>query len=205
VVVDYFCGKIFLMTKFLGKYRADSHRLKGWNYAGAAIYFITIVTEHRACIFGEIKEGEMILSDFGQIVEDAFSKSFEIRKELLLHEFILMPNHLHALVEILPQNANELPNQPLPKDCDSENKMPNRKPKSISSFIAGFKAATVKLIDDFIDENKLNIPKYNRNNRLWQKNYHDSIVFEEMAYRKIKKYIQNNPKQWADDEFMGDA
>ena len=193
------------MTNFSEKYRADSHRLKGWNYADAAIYFITIVTEHRACVFGDIKEGEMILSDFGQIVADAFSKSFEIRKELLLHEFILMPNHLHALVEILPQNANELPNQPLIKDCDSENKMPNRKPKSISSFIAGFKAATVKLIDDFIDENKLNIPKYNRNNRLWQKNYHDSIVFKYMSYRKIKKYIQNNPKQWADDEFMGDA
>ena len=146
----YFCGKNILMTNFSEKYRADSHRLKGWNYADAAIYFITIVTEHRACVFGDIKEGEMILSDFGQIVADAFCKSFEIRKELLLHEFILMPNHLHALVEILPQNANELPNQPLPKDCDSENKMPDRKPKSISSFIAGFKAATVKLIDDFL-------------------------------------------------------
>jgi hypothetical protein len=45
------------MTNFSEKYQADSHRLKGWNYADAAIYFITIVTEHRSCVFGEMKEG----------------------------------------------------------------------------------------------------------------------------------------------------
>lgn len=195
------------MTLFAGKFRAESHRLPGWNYANAAVYFITLVMENRACILGEISGGEMYLSDFGRIVEEAFGKSFEIRKELILHDYVIMPNHLHALVEIIPVNSVDSDGRPYqPKfipNYDSEKKMPIRQPKSISSFVAGFKSATVKMIDDFIDEKGLKIPKYNRFNRLWQNNYNDIIVRNESSFWNIKRYIQNNPQNWVEDNLRG--
>lgn len=79
-----------------------------------------------------------------------------------------------------------------------------RLPKSISSFIAGFKSAVNTKIDDYIDENRLEIAKYNRNNHFFQPNYHDQIVRNNRGYLRIKNYIINNPKNWEDDSFNKD-
>ena len=79
-----------------------------------------------------------------------------------------------------------------------------RKPKSISSFIAGFKSATTNQIDDYIDLHHSNIIKFNRNNRLWQTNYHDHIIRNKPEYFKIRNYIQNNPSDWNNDNFNND-
>ncbi|MBK9508440.1 MAG: hypothetical protein IPO04_02705 [Cytophagaceae bacterium] len=80
--------------------------------------------------------------------------------------------------------------------------MPVRQPKSISSFLAGFKSAVNSRIDDYIDQYQLNIPKYNRKNHFFQPNYHDQIVWDDRAYYYIKRYIQNNPLNWDADKFM---
>jgi REP element-mobilizing transposase RayT len=79
-----------------------------------------------------------------------------------------------------------------------------RKPKSISSFVAGFKSAVNSKIDDYIDENHLNIPKYNRNNHFFQPNYHDHIIRNNIEYRRIKEYIINNPFNWNEDKFYNE-
>ena len=84
--------------KFKDKYRIPSNRLRGWDYARNGHYYITIVTADRKRLFGEIVNGEMVLNNWGQIVNDEFFKSFEMRAELFLGEFILMPDHLHAIV-----------------------------------------------------------------------------------------------------------
>lgn len=86
------------MEKYKGKYRSESNRLRGWDYSSDGQYFITINTYDRACLFGDIMNGKMILNDFGKIATGEWFKSFEIRQELFLNEFILMPNHLHAIV-----------------------------------------------------------------------------------------------------------
>ena len=83
---------------FKNKYRIPSNRLRGWNYANNGHYFITIVTAGRNTLFGNIKDGEMVLNDLGLIVYEEFFRSFEIRNELFLGEFVLMPNHLHTIV-----------------------------------------------------------------------------------------------------------
>ena len=86
------------MKRYKGKYRNDSHRLKGWDYSGNGNYFITINTHSRECHFGDIVDGKMNLNDFGKIATDEWFKSFEIRIELSFGAFILMPNHLHAII-----------------------------------------------------------------------------------------------------------
>jgi putative transposase len=194
------------MDKFKNKYRSQSHRMPKWDYAGNGSYFITLVTQNRECNLGHIKNGEMIFSGFGKIVNDEWLESFDIRDELLLDEYIIMPNHLHAIV-ILDKNgiggANThgrayLHTNQSQKRYEKQQFM--RKPKSISSFMGGFKSAVNSKIDDFIDENNLDMPKYNRNNHFFQSNYHDHIIRNNAEYQRIKKYIINNPKKWEEDK-----
>ena len=194
------------MQKYKGKYRSESNRLRGWDYSSDGHYFITINTYDRACLFGDIVDGKMILNDFGKIATDEWFKSFEMRKELFLGEFILMPNHLHAIVgldgggndidgivdahgrahlqyhQYQPQNYHPQPFQ--------------RKPKSISSFVAGYKSVVLTKIDDYIDARQLPIQKFNRRNPLWQANYYDHIIRDGQSYERIAEYIRMNPEKW---------
>lgn len=203
------------MDKFKKKYRIQSHRKPNWDYSADALYFLTIVTQNRECNLGEIVNGEMVLSEFGKIVEIEWFKSFDIRKELFLHEFVLMPNHLHTIVEIYNENRDETTVEtngrlslPIESKIEPEIEIlpikrntPIRLPKSISSFIAGFKSAVNSKIDDYIDENQLPIPKYNRNNHFFQPNYHDHIIRNYIEYQNIANYIINNPLNWGKDKF----
>ena len=207
------------MGKFRNKYRIQSHRMPGWDYSNKGMYFITIVTQNRECNLGQINNGEIIFSDFGKIVNDEWLKSFEIRNELFLDAYIIMPNHLHAIVVLdkMENKKNDIDGShgldlhvethgraSLPSASPSENQPFIRKPKSISSFIGGFKSAVNSKIDDYIDENNLNIPKYNRNNHFFQSNYHDHIIRNEKSYQTIAEYIINNPLKWNDDKFNPD-
>ena len=214
------------MDNYKNKYRIQSHRKPNWDYSADAHYFLTIVTQNRACNLGEIVKTEMKLSDFGEIVVQEWFRSFEIRDELILHQFILMPNHLHAIVEIQNKNRGKMMDggttdgdptvqthgrASLRSDQRPDNHQsrdikrhpPVRLPTSISSFIAGFKSAVNSKIDDFLDEKQLEIPKYNRNNHFFQPNYHDHIIRNEMEYNNISTYIINNPTNWNKDKFNG--
>lgn len=235
-------------NKFQNKYRIASHRKPNWDYSADALYFLTIVTQNRECNLGKITVNthgrayphdhhayphsgyEMILSDFGKIVEQEWLKSFEIRDELFLHEYIIMPNHLHAIVEIYNENRGDenTMNEPTnvkthgraslrvernernerneptnPELSSIKRNPPIRLPKSISSFMAGFKSAVNTKIDDYIDVNQLKIPKYNRNNHFFQPNYHDHIIRNQQEYQRIANYIINNPQNWVKDKFYG--
>jgi len=223
-----------MTEKFRNKYRIPSNRLRGWDYGSSGHYYITIVTAGRDRIFGEIVNGEMILNDLGQIVYDEFFKSFEMREELFLGEFVLMPNHLHAIVILDKTKCTddvvgtcgrvetcgrmETPDRvethgraslqsqrQSQRQSQSQRQQPpttpqfQRQPKSISSFVAGFKSSTIKQIDDWIDSNNLPMAKFNKNNPLWQSNYHDHIIRNETEYRNISDYIVRNPMEWKDD------
>lgn len=217
------------MDKFQNKYRIPSNRKPNWDYSSNGMYFLTIVTQNRECNLGIIVEthsdhvethgrASLQLSDFGTIVETEWHKSFEIRDELFLDEFIIMPNHIHAIVVLDNQNCIDdddvethgddvqthgRASQPSPNIINETIKRNPaiRLPKSISSFIGGFKSAVNSQIDDYIDEKKLTIPKYNRNNHFFQPNYHDHIVRNDWEYHCIKNYIANNPQNWNTDKF----
>ena len=185
--------------------------MPGWDYSGNGFYYITIMVQHRKCLFGKIENDKMVFSDFGKIANNEWYMSFEIRQELILDEFILMPNHLHAIVVIkkpdgldveMHGRASLQPDQSQQSNPHETNPKFHRKPKSISSFIAGYKSVVTTKIDDFIDLHKLPIEKYNRENKLWQSNYHDHIIRNNDEYWRIKNYIRNNPKNWTDDDLF---
>jgi len=87
--------------------------MPNWDYSGNGIYFLTIVTQNRVCNLGKIVEhmemhgrASLKLSDFGKIVETEFLKSFKIRDELFLDEYIIMPNHLHTIIVLNKNKIN---------------------------------------------------------------------------------------------------
>jgi REP element-mobilizing transposase RayT len=77
-----------------------SIRLKGYDYSRNGAYFVTICTQNREQIFGKIIDGKMILNDAGQIAHYELAKTSEIRKNFQMDCWMVMPNHIHAIVVI---------------------------------------------------------------------------------------------------------
>ena len=96
----------YIMAKFKNKFRIESIRLPGYDYSQSGAYFITIVTKNREHFFGEIVNGKMELSEIGEIVKNEWQKTAEIREYVQLGEWVIMPNHFHAIVII--QNDNTI-------------------------------------------------------------------------------------------------
>jgi len=78
-----------------------SIRLKGYDYSQAGLYFVTICVKNHTCLFGKIRNREMQLNDAGRMVETEWIKISERFKNIHLHEYIVMPNHFHAILEIV--------------------------------------------------------------------------------------------------------
>lgn len=85
---------------YKNKYKIDSTRLPNYNYSQSGYYFVTICTANRFCYFGNIKNSEMILNENGKIIYQELLKTPQIRKNVILDEFIIMPNHVHTVIII---------------------------------------------------------------------------------------------------------
>jgi putative transposase len=123
----------------------------------------------------------MRLNEYGAIVEKEWARSSEIRKEIEMDAFIVMPNHVHGIVMIKwhpPVGANG--RSPL-----------QMTPKSISSFMSGFKSSVTKIINE--QRNTPALP-------VWQRNYYEHVIRNEEDLNRIRKYIVENPLKWGDDE-----
>jgi REP element-mobilizing transposase RayT len=92
-----------LKLKTLIMYHPDLHhrrsiRLPDYDYSQQGLYFVTICVQDRECLFGKIDESEMILNEIGKIVRNEWLKTAELRPNVKLHEFVVMPNHFHAIL-----------------------------------------------------------------------------------------------------------
>jgi putative transposase len=112
--------------------RRKSIRLGAFNYAAQGFYFITLVTHERRCKFGVIAEGKLVPSKLGEIATQEWEASARTRSEITLGPFVLMPNHLHAIVEIGEPDSTD----PVGKRTFS----PLAK-RSLSALVAGYKSA----------------------------------------------------------------
>jgi putative transposase len=185
------------LTLFREKYRIESSRLKGWDYSSEGLYYITICTKNREEIFGQIINDEMVLNDFGEITDIEWNKSFEIRKELQCDCYIIMPDHIHAIVFVSDINPVETHGVRLSDGggggdaCHASlRNTPCRMPKSVSSFIGGFKSVVTKIFNEI--NNTSGIP-------VWQPRFYDRIIRNEKELNRIRQYIKNNPKNWKND------
>lgn len=119
------------------KHHRRSIRLAGYDYSQAGLYFVTLVCQDRAHLFGDIKDGIMYLNEFGQIAVDEWLHTQEVRDNVVLHEFVVMPNYIHGIIEILfPKESNNIV---------GEFRSPSQ---TIGAIIRGYKIATIKRIKE---------------------------------------------------------
>jgi len=78
----------------------SSIRLRKYDYTEPNWYYITICTHDRENIFGKIQRSKMILNEFGKIVDEEWLKTKEIRKNIDLDYYVIMPNHFHGIIII---------------------------------------------------------------------------------------------------------
>ena len=88
------------MTSDLHRHARRSIRLRGYDYAQAGTYFVTICTRNHACLFGEVMDGEMRVNDVGRLVQNEWLRTGTMRPNVRVvpQEFVVMPNHVHGIV-----------------------------------------------------------------------------------------------------------
>ncbi len=170
-----------LMTIRLETRRRRSIRLQNYDYALAGAYFITIVTQDRKCLFGGIVDGEVRLNDCGQTVQDEWEKSAQIRKEIELAAFVVMPNHVHGIVVITDGMGRATGRSPLQSGPAK---------RSLGAFVGGFKAVVSK---------RINASRSLPGTLVWQRNYFEHVIRNEDSLHRIRQYILDNPMRWEFD------
>nr|WP_310588094.1 transposase [Dyadobacter frigoris] len=90
----------------MGYYDPEIHhrrsiRLHCYDYSKEGLYFLTCCCQYREYFFGEIISGEMILNDAGKMIEEEWLNLPDRFGNIRLHEFVIMPNHFHAVLEIV--------------------------------------------------------------------------------------------------------
>ncbi len=180
--------------------------MKHYDYSRAGLYFITICTQNRKCFFGNIQNGKMILNDAGKMIEKLWQDIKNDFSNIVLHEYVIMPNHLHGIIEITvgadsisaqsTQIGSKLPidiNMKSSTRADMES-APTK--TNIPAIIQSFKRHTTIRYIQMVKENIL--PPFHK--KIWQRNYWEHVIRNEQSYLEISEYIQNNPAKWSIDK-----
>lgn len=160
-----------------------SIRLTGYDYAQRGAYFITICVNNRKCLFGNVCDGEMVLNEWGKIIDKCWNEIPQHFPHIELDEYIIMPNHIHGIINICRGTACRAPTM----ECFGK-----PVPGSLSTIIRSFKSAATKRINQIN-----NTPGV----RLWQRNFYEHIIRNESGLNRIRQYIINNPANWEEDRY----
>jgi len=188
---------------FKNRYRIPSARMRGWDYAREGFYFVTICVKDRLPCLAKILQGEVHLSSIGEIIAEEWEKTAEIRKNVELDTWIIMPDHVHGILAIVhPDTINrETPRRETEETPRRENvETPRRgvstpnaaayawKPNSLGSIIGQFKSKTTKRIRAVGDCYFT-----------WQSRFYDHIIRDPSDLDRIRRYILENPERWEKD------
>jgi hypothetical protein len=195
-----------------------SIRLKGYDYSQAGLYFITICVQDKTCLFGKVVNGKMALNEAGKIAVSCWLDIPVHFPNATLHEYVVMPNHIHGIVElsgtsvgaknispeigtenetfrigaknILTENWAKNISPQRTESSKSESSQPRGTSQTIGSIVRGFKIGVTKWM------------RQNSNvHHVWQRNYYEHIIRDELSYIRIASYIIDNPEKWKDDKF----
>lgn len=166
-------------------------RLKQYDYSQNGFYYITMCTENRSCIFGNIFNGKMILNEFGKIVDKKIIE-LKIYKNVDVDIHCVMPNHVHLILNV-GADPRVRPNNNNPRVNvlgSTQGSTP-----TIGEYVKRLKTLTTRIYIENVKNN--NWPLFDK--RLWQRNYYEHIICNEIELKKIREYIKNNPLFWNQD------
>ena len=175
-----------------------SIRLREYDYSNPGMYFVTVCTYHRRCLFGKIIRDTMRLSAMGNMVAEqwcALPRRFE---HIALDEFIVMPNHIHGIIKII-----DTENTPLAIEQTSQTRRgdPCGRPKSrqsaknrvpLGNVVGAFKSLCVYRLKQRAKQNASDC----MTGKLWQRNYWEHVIRGNEDLMRVREYIQYNPMQW---------
>ncbi len=180
-------------------------RLPDFDYASEGAYFVTICAYQRECVFGDVVGDAMQLNAAGKIVQEEWLQTGSKRPYVVLDEFVVMPNHFHAILFIMKSDdeaargirvgarrAIEPRNQ---RDANvgaqrAAPLQPHVTARSLGAIVRGFKSAATKRINE--QRGTPGVP-------IWQRNYYEHVIRNELSLNDIRSYIQTNPARWAED------
>ncbi|MGB1249678.1 MAG: transposase [Candidatus Promineifilaceae bacterium] len=175
------------MMLFQNKYRIESTRLPSWDYGRAGYYYITICTKNRQLFLGTVVEDDVSLSKIGEIVADEWVNTAQIRPNVELDEWIVMPNHLHLILVItykITSTRREVSQQKIATSKASQTWAAN----TLGSIIGQFKGKCTK-----------RIWAIGHTEFAWQPRFYDRIIRTEDTLNKARQYIAVNPVNWKKD------
>jgi REP element-mobilizing transposase RayT len=152
---------------------------------------VTLSAYRKEHVFGTVLDEHVVLSAFGHVVREEWLRTWDLRPEVTLDEFVVMPNHFHAIVVINDESSDYTAVGAHGRAPRWSAERPNgRAPRSLGSLIAGFKSSVT------IRVNQL---RGTPNTPVWQRNYYDHIIRDEAELHRIRRYIRDNPRTWATD------
>ena len=180
-----------MSEKFNARYRVQTVRMPKWNYGWKGDYFVTVKTGDRIHFFGEIIDGKMHLNEIGQILDSEWHKTPLLRPDMniTLGEFIVMPNHFHGIISIGRNQYNQHDDGGGRDAMHRVSTVGAQKQfgpqsKNLASIIRGIKSSVT------IQARRIN-PDFK-----WQPGFHEHLIKDAGAYRRIAKYIRENVQNW---------
>ena len=172
---------------------SKSHHLPGYDYSQPGWYFVTLSTRNMSCLFGDVRNGIINLTDAGRMIERVWQELPRYSSRIGLDIFQVMPNHFHGIL-IIKADLEQVPIALV----GAEHKGPLQQqhatgsPLSLLDLIARFKSLTTTQYIRGVKEN--NWKRFDK--KLWGTRFHDHVIRTESALQSIQTYIQNNPRKW---------
>jgi REP element-mobilizing transposase RayT len=185
------------MTRFNPNlHQRHSIRLRGYDYSKEGAYFITICTQNRECLFGEIVDGRMVLNEAGRMIQSVWDELPQHYPGVDIDAFMVMPNHIHGIIFLNvgagPRACPESGSYANPTNGQPQGVAPTI---SLPDIVHHFKTLTTTRYRHGVTHNNwASFP-----GKLWQRNYYEHIIRNEMELNEIREYILNNSAQWALD------
>ncbi len=181
------------MTYDPDRHHRRSIRLRGYDYSQAGAYFVTICTNNRECLFGEVVDGAIRLNEAGRMVESVWNGMPTFYPGVITDAFVVMPNHIHGIVVLVGAAPRGRPDFGPPADRGQPQGVAPT--LSIPDVVHRFKTMTTKRYTDGVKRSGW--PPFP--GRLWQRNYYEHIVRNEESLNRIRRYIADNPARWSFD------
>jgi len=177
---------------FRNRFRIPSARMPGRDY-GVGWYFVTICTHGRAEWFGDVCDQTLYLSDIGWVVNDEWQRTATLRPYVNLGEYVIMPNHIHAIISIGEYDDERDTDVETPRrGVSTKQRTKHWQPGCLGAIINQFKrACTVR------------IRAMGHVDFQWQPRFHDRIIRDLDEGNRIREYIWLNPMKWPRDRNVG--
>lgn len=178
------------MALYRNRYRVKSARLRGWDYRSPGWYFVTICTRDHTCVLGDSVRGQIRLSPSGKVADSELRNVPSHYLNISIDCFIVMPNHIHAIIVIDGGQHSHPPNLETRGEPPYRNGLIVIPPKagSLAAIVRSYKAGVTRHCHE------MGLKSF-----AWQAGFYDHIVRANQPLQAIRAYIQENPANWRDD------